>query len=913
MKKALIRTLLGVIVLLIIMGIFSNFFVDYQWFMEVGYLSVFFTSLKSKAIIFGPSFMVFFLLIFVYIRYLKNGYLRMNNRVYDKKEISLHNKIIFFAALILSLIFSLLFTEGFWYKILEYLNATDFGIKDPLIGYDAGFYIFKLPLINAVLGVLIAVVMLLIAVTLAFFSILKMRDGFTGFRGNMRDGFTGFKEYMRGGDSPETRFAIKQLSVLGAILLILLAGVFYLKGINLVYSPRGIAYGASYTDVHVSLPMFRITAVLCIISAFVVAFAIFRKKFRWVVYTGIFIVVLMVSESVISGIVEQLVVSPNAKDKEMPYLTYNIEMTRKAFGLENIKETPFTANSTLNQKDIDENRDTIDNIRINEFSQSLEVFNQIQAIRNYYKFNDVDIDRYVIDGKTRQVFISARELDNSSREAKFQTWQNLHLYYTHGYGAVTSYTNTVNSSGLPEFILKDIPISSTKIKIDRPQIYFGELDYSYAVVGKKNQEIDYPAENSDAKTTYTGAAGIKMTPLNKLLFAFNKGSANFLLSNDVNSDSKIILNRNIVDRVKKIAPFLNYDRDPYLVASGGKLYWIIDAYTASDKFPYAEPYNGINYIRNSIKVVIDAYDGTVDFYLADNSDAIARTIGKIYSGLFKDISQMPEDLKNHLRYSEDVFLLQSRVYEKYHMNNPEVFYNNEDLWSIAKKKAGDSSETNVEAVYQVMRLPGETKDELLLTIPFTVANKENMVSWLAVKMDASNLAQMTLVKFPKEKSIYGPQQFNSRLNTDTEISRQMSLWDQKGSQVILGETNIIPVKNTLLYVKPLYLRANSGKSLPELKKVIVGLGEKIVMEDNIQLAFSKLFNAKIEEPGTVTTPTTPDETAPGAQGDINSLILKASDLYEKSKQAQQSGDWAGYGEYIKELENVLNQLKNSVQ
>lgn len=900
MKKALLKILIGIIALLVIIGVFSGFFVDFQWFREVGYLGVFFTSLKSRAIIFVPAFVVFFLLIFAYIRYLKNGYLRMNHEVYDKKETALQNKIIFFAALVLSLILSLLFTEVFWYRILQYLNATDFGIKDPLLGYDVGFYIFKLPLINAILGVLITVIILLIAVTLIFFSILKMKDGFIGF-----------KEYMKGGDSPETKFAIKQLSVLGAILLILLSGVFYLKVVNLVYSPRGIAYGASYTDVHVSLPMFKIISVLCIVSAFVVAFAIIRKKFRWVVYTGIFIVVLMLSETLASGIVEKLIVSPNAKDKEMPYLTYNIDMTRKAFGLENIKETPFTVDNTLTQKDIDENRDTIDNIRINEFSQSLEVFNQIQAIRNYYKFNDVDIDRYEIGGKTRQVFISARELDNSSREAKFQTWQNLHLYYTHGYGAVTSYTNTVNSSGLPEFILKDIPVSNAEIKIDRPQIYFGELNYDYAVVGKKDQEIDYPAENSDAKTTYNGAAGIKMTPLNKLLFAFNKGSANFLLSNDITKDSKIILNRNITDRVKKIAPFLNYDSDPYLVISGGKLYWIIDAYTASDRFPYAEPYNGINYIRNSIKVVVDAYDGTVDFYLADSSDAIAKTIGKIYKGLFKDISQMPEDLRKHLRYSEDVFLLQSKVYEKYHMDNPEVFYNNEDLWSVAKKKSSDTGETDVGAVYQVMRLPGETKDELLLTIPFTVAKKENMVSWLAVKMNENNLSQMTLVKFPKDRSIYGPQQFNSRLNTDTEISRQMSLWDQKGSQVILGETNIIPVKNTLLYVKPLYLRANSGKSLPELKKVIVGLGERIVMEDNIQLAFSKLFNTKLEEPGTIapTTPTTP----PRAQGNINALILKASDLYDKAKQAQQSGDWAGYGQYIKQLEDVLNQLKDSTQ
>lgn len=893
MKKTLIKILIGVIALLTVIVVFSGFFVDYQWFSEVGYLGVYFTSLKSKAVIFLPALVLLFLLIFVYIKFLSKGYLSKSSQIYDKKELALQNKIIFYSSLVLAFILSLLFTEVFWYRILEFINASDFGIKDPIFGYDAGFYIFKLPLINAALGVLITVIVLLIITTIIFFSLIRMRDGYSGFR-----------EYLNGGDSPETRFAIRQLSVLGAILLILLAGVFYLKGINLVYSPRGIAYGASYTDVHVTLPMFRVISVLCIVAAFIVAIAIISKKLKWVVYAGILMAVIIFSEVLISGIVERLVVSPNARDKEIPYLTYNIDMTRQAFGLDRIKETPFTAGSTLTQKDIDENRDIVDNIRINEFAQSLEVFNQIQAIRNYYKFNDVDIDRYDINGKTRQVFIAARELDNSSREAKFQTWQNLHLYYTHGYGAVMSYTNAVNSSGLPEFIIKDIPATDSEVKIERPQIYFGELDYDYVIVGKKDQEIDYPAENSDAKTTYTGAAGIKMTPYNKLLFTINMGSINFLLSNDITPDSKIILNRNIVDRVRKIAPFLNYDLDPYLVISEGRLYWIIDAYTTSSRFPYAEPYGGINYIRNSIKVVIDAYDGTVDFYLTDKSDAIASTIGKIYGGLFKDINQMPGDLRKHLRYSEDVFLVQSKVYEKYHMNNPEVFYNSEDLWSVAKKRGGDVSETDVEAVYQVMRLPGENKDELLLTIPFTVAKKENMVSWLAVKMDEDNLSQMTLIKFPKEKSIYGPQQFNSRLNTDTEISRQIALWDQKGSQVILGETNIIPVKDALLYVKPLYLRANSGKSLPELKKVIVGLGERIVMEDNIQLAFARLFGAKLEQPET----TTPE---PSAEGDVNSLVIKAADLFEKAKQAQQAGDWAGYGEYIKELENVLNQLKDN--
>jgi uncharacterized membrane protein (UPF0182 family) len=588
----------------------------------------------------------------------------------------------------------------------------------------------------------------------------------------------------------------------------------------------------------------------------------------------------------------------------MPYLTYNIEATRKAFGLENIEDKEFPVDNNLTKKDIEENKDTVDNIRINEFSQALEVYNQIQAIRNYYKFNDIDIDRYIINGKLRQVFISARELDNSNREVKFQTWQNKHIFYTHGYGVVASYTNTVGSSGLPEFILKDIPTSGI-FKIDRPQIYFGEVNNDYVIVDAKSNEIDYPYGNENKETRYQGKAGIKLTPLNRLLFTINYGSLNFLLSNDITSESRILLNREIMNRVEKIAPFLNYDEDPYLVISNGKLYWIIDAYTTTNRYPFSEPYRGINYIRNSVKVVVDAYDGKVDFYLSDPTDAIGITIGKIYKGIFKNINQMPEDLKAHLRYSEDVFMAQATVYEKYHMNNPSVFYNSEDLWAIAKYKgASNEKDQNVEPVYQVMRLPGEKDENFLLTIPFTVAKKENMVSWLAVKMEGAT-PKFSLIRFPKEKAIYGPQQFNSKINTDAAISKELSLWGQQGSMVILGETNIIPIKNSLLYVKPLYLRAQSAKSLPELKRVIVGFGDRIVMEDNIQNAFARLFNVNVE------TPPAPSEIS--KEENAADLVNRASDLFNKAKEAQRSGDWALYGQYLKELEDVLSKLKDKVK
>ncbi|KRQ86478.1 hypothetical protein ABG79_01684 [Caloramator mitchellensis] len=887
MKKIGFKLVGIFVLLLIIISSISGFLIDIQWFKEVGYLNVFFTSFKAKLTILIPSFLIFFLAIYFYAKFLAKNYLEISDIVYDKNDLKRRNKVLMIISFVISIIISLVFTSVFWYRILEYVNGVEFGVNDPIFNIDIGFFVFKLPLIQGILGMLITVVIVLTAVSALFYAFERAREGITNFRGVV---------WIK--DGPKVRFFAKQVAYFAALLLILLAGVFYLRALNLVYSPRGVAFGASYTDVHITLPLYRILSGLSVIAAFVMFYSIVKKRIRHVIYIAVFIVLFILFEGVASVVVERFIVSPNAREKEMPYLEYNIEYTRKAYGLENIVEQEFDVKNNLTPNDIKENKNTIDNIRITEFAQSLEVFNQIQAIRNYYRFNDVDIDRYNIDGKLRQVFIAARELDNSQRDPKFQTWQNKHLFYTHGYGAVMSYTNTVMSTGLPEFLVKDIPVSG-KISVDKPQIYFGEINNDYVIINAKNNEIDYPYGSGEKENRYDGKAGIVLNPLNRLLFTLGYADMNFLLSNNIKSDSRIILNRQIVNRVKKIAPFLNYDEDPYIVIANGRYYWIMDAYTTTNRYPYSEPYFGINYIRNSVKVVVDAYDGTVDFYISDKNDPIAQTIGNIYDGLFKDLSTMPEELRKHLRYSEDVFLIQANVYEKYHMKNPVSFYNSEDLWAIARYKNADGSETPVEAVYQVMKLQDD--EEFILTIPYTVAKKENMVSWLAARMD-KNLGQMVLIRFPKEKAILGPQQFNSRINTDIQISSLITLLNQQGSSVILGETNIIPIENSLLYVRPLYLRAQGGKSVPELKKVIVNYGDTIVMEDNIAKAISKLF-ATTEVP-------LPTETK---EEDVKTLIIRADEAYRKAVESQKNGDWAGYGNYIKELEGILNKLKEKTK
>ena len=898
MKNYLYKIIGAIVILGLIIAVSSGFIVDIQWFKEVGYLNVFTKTLFTKVLVFIPTFIIFFASIVFYIKTLKSKFLSFVDEVEFGFNISnITNKFIGGISAVVAIIVSLLFTESFWYKILQFINATPTNVKDPIYSLDASFYMFKLPLIKSILSLFMFIIMVLGVVALIFYFTLKAQEGINGLRGVI-DIEKGAKE----------RFIARQLSSLGAIFLVFLSIEFLIKALELVYAPSGVTYGAGYTDIHVTLPAFIIIAVVCLVSAIIFVYCVSKKRFKPVIYSAGVIVGLIVVQAVAAGIVEKFIVTPNARDKEMPYITNNIEFTRKAFGLNNIEQRDFHVQTNLTPKDIEENEVTIENIRINEFDRTGEVYNQIQAIRNYYKFNNIDIDRYMINGKLRQVLIAPRELDNSNREEKFQTWQNKHLFYTHGYGIVASYSNSVGSTGLPNFISKDIPVTGP-IKVDKPQIYFGELTKDYSIVGAKSNEIDHPSGNENEETRYNGKAGIPLTFANRVLFAINQKSINFLLSSEITSESKIILYKDIVERVNKIAPFIEYDKDPYIVASEGKLKWILNGYTVSNKYPYAEKYGDINYVRNSVKAVVDAYDGTVEFYLEDKSDVIAATISKMYPGLFKDIKEIPKDLQNHLRYSEDVFMIQSSVYEKYHMTNPMIFYNNEDLWSIAKYKAADGKETQVDPVYQLMRLPGDNEEKFLLTIPYTVAKKENMVSWLTVEADADK-TKLVLLKFPKEQAVYGPQQFNSKINTDTDISQELTLWSQQGSGVQFGEVNIIPIKNSLLYVKPLYLKSQSGKGLPELKRVIVQYGDSIVMEENIPKALTKLFGSEVKEEGTQLQEggqETPQAETP------SDIANKAADLFKKATEAQKKGDWAAYGNYLKELESELSKLQQNLK
>jgi Uncharacterized conserved protein len=915
-----VKTVLIAIIALILLFFTSimNFFVEIQWFKEVGYLKVYLTRVFTKFELGVPIFIVLLIITYGYLTFLRREYTREANIIYSKGQIKGINKIILLISSIVSLLFSAIIASSSWYDILKFVNSSDFNLKDPLFNKDISFYIFKLPIYQAVYNLAFSAVILLILVTIAFYIFSIARSQISGIDDNLgsnvfRMGKRGRNVYIkeiigRGG---------KKLAYLVGAVFILIGIGYIFKNYNLVYSPRGVAFGASYTDIHISLPFNRVMIALCGVAAVSVFYALFKgkaKMFAWII--GI-----MIGVSVIQGIseimVEKFIVSPNAIEKEKEYIGYNIKYTRAAYDLDKIEEKEFPAEQNLTTKDIENNKATIGNIRINDFAPALEAYNQLQGIKQYYRFNDIDIDRYKINGNYTQVFISPRELDESKLEGSSQTWQNKHLYYTHGYGIAMSPVNTVTAEGQPKLVIKDIPpTSSVDVKIDRPEIYFGELTDDYIITNAKTmKELDYPTSGTDNKeSVYSGKAGIKLGVLNRLLFMFNKGSLNFLLSQDIKSDSKIITNRNIIKRVEKIAPFLTYDNDPYIVANGGKLYWIIDAYTTSSLYPYSEPLGNINYIRNSVKVIIDAYDGVTNFYIIDDTDPVVQTYNKVFPGLFKTKSEIPEGFAEHFRYPEDIFNAQMEVYKKYHMTNPKVFYNKEDQWSISgESQTQTTKNSQVEPSYIVTKLPDGSNEEFILMSSYTPPSKDNMVSWLGARMDGDNYGKLIVYKFPKDKLTYGPTQFKARVNQDTTISKELSLWNQQGSSVLIGNVITVPIEKSLLYVMPVYIKSNgtSGTNgIPEMKRVVLGYGDKIVMEDTLDKALASMFN--LNQPQT--TPQT-GETNPPASVDTNiqDIIKKANDAFLKAKEAQQKGDWAEYGARLKELEGYLNQLNSTVK
>jgi hypothetical protein len=701
------------------------------------------------------------------------------------------------------------------------------------------------------------------------------------------------------------------LLTLGALILLVKAGGYYLDTYDLLFSPRGIIFGAGYSDINAQLPALRVLTILSLVCAAICIWQIGRRGIRPVF---IALAVLLVGNIIGLGIYPTLLqrfrVVPNEVVAERPYIEQNIKFTRMAYGLDRIQEEEFPAEETLTAEDLRKNDATIKNIRLWDHRPLLVTYAQLQEIRTYYRFVDVDNDRYMVDGQLRQVMLSAREL--SYRNLPSRIWINEHLTYTHGFGVVMGPVNRITPEGLPDFWIKDIPPASTgPIKVARPEVYYGEIGNEYVFVKTRAQELDYPAGDKNVYSNYAGEGGVPIQSfLRKILFALRFGDVKIVLSNDIIGESRVMYYREIGERVKKAAPFLQFERDPYLViGQDGRLFWIIDAYTTSNQFPYSEPVRGMgNYIRNSVKAVVDAYNGSLAFYLSEPDDPVVKAYAQAFPGLFQPLSAMRADLRPHIRYPQEFFAVQARMFATYHMRDPQVFYNKEDLWNIPRKTI-EGQEREMESYYTIMRLPGEKIEEFILLTPFNPSKKDNMIAWMAARSDGPHYGKLIAYIFPKQKLIYGPRQIEARIDQDAFISQQLSLWSQRGSQVIRGSLLAIPIERSLLYVEPLYLAAEKG-SLPELKRVIVAFGNQIAMEENLEASLAQIFGGpgKQRVVARAEAPQAPGP-APGGPESIRGLVDQAWQQYARAQEFLRQGNFAGYGDEVKRLEGTLKALR----
>jgi uncharacterized membrane protein (UPF0182 family) len=771
-----------------------------------------------------------------------------------------------------------------WEVLRVGLAGVPFGQVDPQFGRDVSFFMFQLPALRVLsdwlFGALVAV--------LVFTTIMHIYSGAI----RLGERLKGFDPHVKG-----------HLSVLAGLIVASRAFDYWLQIYELNFSPRGQVTGASFTDVNAQLPAYQILMFLALATGVALLFNIRFKGWKLpVVSLGVWIAASMLVGGVYPALVQQFRVNPNELQAESPYIKRNIAETRKAFDLQDVEVKQFPANTDLSAADMAEATATVSNIRLWDPTIVVQSYKQLQEIRFYYDFKDVDIDRYVIDGVLQQVLISAREMNVEQLSEQAKTWINQHLVYTHGYGAVVSPVNRASEDGLPAFLVKDLPPTSTvDVKIDVPGIYFGEESNAYAIVDTTQKEFDYPVGGQNAATSYAGKGGAPIgTPLERVAFAVRFSAPEILLTSAIKPESRILFRRDITERINTLAPWLVLDSDPYPVIAGGRIIWVQDCYTWSKNYPYSQRYGAAetNYIRNSVKVTIDAYDGTTTLYAFDDKDPVLATYRRIFPSLFTDVAKMPQAISDHLRYPEDLFKLQAEVYKTYHMSDPQVFYNKEDQWAIP----GEVKGAPMEPFYVLMQLPGESKLSFILMQPFTPRNKDNMIGWMAARSDPGDYGKRLVYNFPKQRLILGPEQIKARMNQEPDISKELTLLNQQGSRAIQGNLLVIPIKDAIVYVMPLYIQAESSP-MPELKRVVVSYADKVVMSPDLTTSLAKVFGAAVPSQGSGQTPGAGQPTGPQT-GDA----ALAKSLYERAITAQKAGDWATYGTLVSELGTVLERM-----
>ncbi len=911
MQSRRLTWVLIVIVLFLTMGIgpLSTLITDWMWFKSVGYDSVLVTVVGVRSVLGLIGGLVTFLVI--------TGSARAATRVTGpnaRMPADLRNnpigQILARTPLnslatgigLLAALLGALMVSTWWEQVLQLVYGGAFGFRDPVWDLDAQFYVFILPLVEMVRSALAALVVLAGVVAMGIY----VSQGAIQVQLAQVDG----QMVAKGLDlHPSAR---RHLATLVAVLLALMAVGAYLQRYSLMAEQSGLIAGPSYSELWGTIPLLTLQAIALAIAAFVAFVGIDRMSLPWVLGSGVLVVVSSAVTAVYPDLVQRFSVDPNELNREGPQIIDHVEATRFAFELDKVDERPLSGEADLSLQDIADNDLTIKNVRLWDHSPLLATFSQVQEIRTYYTFQSVDNDRYMIDGELRQIMLSPRELEVEALPQQARTWVNETMTYTHGYGVALGPVNEVNPQGLPRLWVQDLPPvvkHADDLAIDRPEIYFGEAMRHPALVLTDNPEFDYPAGDENKYTRYAGDGGVPLSGVARALFSIRLSSTDLLFSSDVNQGSRVLLYRDIRERVGRIAPFLRYDRDPYLVVADGRMVWVLDAYTTSRNFPYSHAIPGLgNYMRNSVKVTIDAYDGTLRFYRMDDADPIADSWVAAFPGLFRPSSDIPDSLRAHLRYPIDHFAVQSMLFGTYHMQDHQIFYNREDEWEVPTIDGN-----RMAPYYTVMRLPGEQVEEFILMLPFTPKNKPNLAAWMVARSDGDSYGELRVYKFPKDKMVYGPEMIVARINQDDAISEKMSLWNQQGSQVQMGTLLVIPVEESLIYVQPLYLRAESG-SIPELKRVIVAYQNQIAMGANLEEGLQQIFGdgrgadiARVA-PDVVRPPTAGESPPVDMSASQAALIDSAVGLYRDADAAMRSGDWARYGHSIERLGETLQVL-----
>ena len=883
----------ALVLLPLLSGNAITFYTDWLWFDSVGQLGVLRTRILARVVLWVAGVLVVAAFLAVNWFFLPRrllGRFQLRIRRQGGASFTVGARVLTILLSVIGALVALTMASsaaGRWMTALKFNHAASFGLSDPIFNLDANFYVFMLPFYRF----LVSWTTGLIVVTLIGNALVYV------FAGRVREAE-----------------AIGHLSVLGALFLLGRALSYQLQRWALLESSAGVLYGAGYTDVNARMPLFHLLSVVVALGAVMLLVNIVFRRWKLLLWVGGAWLALTLIAQFYPVAVQRFTVEPNELALEREYIQHNIRFTRYAYGLDEIEEFDYRLAGELTSQDLGDHADTLRNVRLWDWRPLRTTYEQIQEIRTYYTFADVDIDRYMLDDRLMQVNLAVRELDVEQMREDARTWINEHLIYTHGYGLCLSPVGEVSEEGLPALLVRNIPPESEhpRLALERPEIYFGERTSNYVIINTTEDEFDYPSGDQNVYARYEGDAGVPMGGLlRRIAFALRFNSMPILLSNAIDPESRILFHRTLSDRVEMVAPMLWFDADPYPVIADGSVVWLYDAYTWSDRFPYSRPSQGLNYIRNSVKVAIDAYTGEMTFYVVDPDDPVVETYQSIFPDLFTAVEEMDPELREHWRYPEQLFRIQADLYGAYHMQDPRVFYNQEDLWQTPTEVRG-SETTEMAPYYVTVQLPGSQQVEFMMIRPYVPAGKQNMIAYLYADSGGSDYGQLGVYKFSKEALVYGPMQVESRIDQNPAISQQLTLWNQRGSSVNRGNLIVIPIDGSLLYIEPLYLQAEASR-LPELKRVVVSYQNRVAMETSLSLALAQVLAETPVTEGRGQAPATGQEPTEPMPTDVPALVRSAQAHYEAAQACLDAGDWACYGEELEALEQDLQALVGATE